>query len=659
MNKLIITEKHSVAAAFGDAFGIKEKNDGYITLNNGYLVTWCNGHLFKIDTDYHTKKDSIFPYFPDNFKYINSSPIASKQFAIIKNLLKNTGELINAGDAGQEGELIVRLILNEIKWKKWNKTFRLWTSEALTPEIIKVEMNNLKPINKYDSLYYAGFARQHADWLFGINMSSSLIRKMHSGNWSIGRVQTPVLAWIVQRTIERQNFKPKEYYTITVKFDTFSASLKEEEKLNKEQAEDIFKKIINKPYKVLSVVKKTVKQKPPVLYSLLTLQKDANKIYNFTAAYTLELAQKLYEEYKILSYPRTDSNYLGEGNKDLIKNILNKLKHKELISAVNNNTIFDNSKLSDHHALIPLAEQNDSISKDESKIFELVKKRFLAVFMDDYIFDTTNVSLDNSGYIFNAAGKIDKSLGWKSLYGADKDNVLPNLKVNDLLEGKPEMNQKFTTAPPAYTERALLEKMDSNNLGTPATQSSIIEKLKIRKYVDIEKNSIIASEKALSLFKYIGAFNFVSPEMSGKWEKELQNINKKQLNEKGYANFINNIKEYVKKSLDELNKISIVNNATPKMIEYAKKLAVINKVDFNLTVFDEVKEFISKYAPDNNGKATEPMLKFAKSLADKKGITLKDDSYEYIKKFLNANSGEVKNGTKVKRNNSKSKKRSK
>ena len=266
-NKLIITEKHSVAAAFGDAFGIKEKNDGYITLNNGYLVTWCNGHLFKIDTDYHTKKDSIFPYFPDNFKYVNSSPIASKQFTVIKNLLKNTDELINAGDAGQEGELIVRLILNEIKWKKWDKTFRLWTSEALTPEIIKVEMNNLKPINKYDSLYYAGFARQHADWLFGINMSSSLIRKMHSGNWSIGRVQTPVLAWIVQRTIERQNFKPKEYYTITVKFDTFSASLKEEEKLNKEQAEDIFKKIINKPYKVLSVVKKTVKQKPPVLYS--------------------------------------------------------------------------------------------------------------------------------------------------------------------------------------------------------------------------------------------------------------------------------------------------------------------------------------------------------------------------------------------------------
>ena len=437
--KVVIAEKPSVAMDLGKGLGNIAKHDGYIVAG-GYYITWAVGHLVEIDEEIAPKQWRLdtLPVLPEDFKYkVTADKL--KQFNTIKSLLKKADGVVIATDAGREGELIARLILDLADYK--GKIERFWTSEALSPEVVKKEFSRLKDGKEFESLYFSALGRQHADWIFGINMTRlATINASDKSVWSVGRVQTPVLKLIVERELEVRDFKPKPYWVLKAEFakdgKKYTGTLMNKDEkdstafFDKEKIESIFEEL--KPEKqgsIAKVKKEEKKQKPPLLHSLTTLQKEANQLYSYSAKHTLDLAQELYEAKKI-SYPRTDAQHLDEQKetKELIKKVLTKLGKESLVERIGTvgKNVFNTKKLTDHYAVIPqdLLTKNElsgKLTNEHYNIYILIARRLTGAFMPDYIYQTTAITTKVKSHNFISRGKIDIQLGWKELYKKDKN----------------------------------------------------------------------------------------------------------------------------------------------------------------------------------------------------------------------------------------------
>ncbi|HID79682.1 MAG TPA: type IA DNA topoisomerase [Aquifex aeolicus] len=577
---LILAEKPSQARDYAKAFKNCKKKEGYIDCGK-VLITWAIGHLFEINDNIAPKRWSLksLPIFPQRFK-LKLKRGAGKQFKLIKGLLKRVDEVWIGTDPGREGELIAREILLMAGWKNWNKVKRIWTSEALTPEVVKKALKNLKPAKEFDGLYYSALARQHADWIVGINLTRLVSLKANDNTvWSVGRVQTPTLRILVERENEIKKFKPTPYWVIKALFEkegkTFSGILvlskedlkalenqrgEEEEESqtfvgsaikDKNLAIGIYEEIKKFLYGVVEKVEKRLKRElPPPLHSLTTLQREANKIFGYSAQKTLKIAQRLYEHYKVISYPRTDSQYLAESNKPLVKEVLKKLGKEELLPAVDKvgNRVFNDKRLTDHHAIIPLEPPPERLTEEERNLYHLIYRRFIGAFMSVYEYEVTTAFIKVGNYLFVSRGKVDINLGWKGLYRETKKETtnLPQLQKGEKVKKlKTLLEEKKTHPPPRFSEGSLLKLMEKLGLGTPSTRSQIIETLKKRGYVTLKGKRLIPTSKALELIKLLENSEVTSPEMTAKWERKLEEIHIKGLYYKGYKNFLDEIKDFV------------------------------------------------------------------------------------------------------------------
>ena len=583
---LVITEKPSVARDVASALGLKFRGDRYEGTFDGalYVVVWAAGHLYEIDNEKLVPakpKWEDLPLVPERFVYVPRRG-AGKLISAVRKALREADCVVIATDAGREGELIARILLRQLGWKRWDATFRFWTSEALTPSVVRKTMRRLRRASEFDSLYYEALARQHADWEFGMNASIAASLKTGQRNVSIGRVQTPVLKMIVDRYLEHSSFVKKPYWLVKAKCrgSEFTATWfrpgrgqpgsgqsegSEDEpagaRLFSERDADAVLADLSGTDRLLvkRYDERTVRTPPPPLHSLTTLQREANSEYGFTAQYTLTLAQNLYEKHKCLSYPRTDSQYLGKNNEDLVREVLVNLGHEDLVEAVRKvgRRVFDDSKLTDHHALIPLAPCPPNADEDEKKVYRLVYRRFVSAFMPPEVrVKSEAVLVDPAGkHHFRAKGNRVVDCGWRQpeLYGKPEEVYLPHLKEGQevaLLKAWKE--KKYTQPPPLYTEGAVLKLMEKNDLGTPATRASIIETLKKRKYVYVSKGKLVPTQRGLDLVKYLGDKEFASPEMTAKWERSLSNIRKRGLGYAGYRDFVKGIVEFTARTVQEI-----------------------------------------------------------------------------------------------------------
>ena len=579
---LCITEKPSVGRDIARILGATSRHEGYLE-GNGYLVTWTFGHLccLKEPSDYsETWKHwsmSALPMIPARFgiRLINNESY-KKQFKIISELILKCDEIINCGDAGQEGELIQRWVMQKAKCKKPVK--RLWIN-SMTDDAIREGFNNLKPEINYESLYLAGLCRAIGDWVLGINATRlySLKYGERGQILSIGRVQTPTLALVVNRQVEIENFKPQDYYELkTVYRDIyFSYSGKKFEK--KEKGEEIINNIRNLPLTITDISKKAGKEAPPRLFDLTSLQVECNKKINLSAEETLKTVQSLYEK-KITTYPRVDTTYLPD---DMFKkcgptlnaltqykNLLEPLRGKKLPKS---KKVFDNSKVTDHHAIIPTGQPLPmNLTEEERKVFDIIAKKFISVFYPDYTFKQTIVSAKCDKYNFKATGKSVTSLGWKAVYlndspgdedtGSDKEDesILPEFTIGESGPHKPELIKKTTQPPKYFTEGTLLKAMETagssvededlrealkaNGIGRPSTRAAIIEILYKRGYITKERKSIKATQAAKELMAVIKEDLLKSAKLTGIWEGKLRKIEKGDYKPE---DFINEIKSMV------------------------------------------------------------------------------------------------------------------
>ena len=571
MKTVILTEKPSVARDFAQALNVRGNGgqDGFME-NESYIITWAVGHLLSPfdpeEYDAQLKKWSMqsLPIIPKEFKY-KILPKTKKQFDAIKKILKrdDVDKLIVATDAGREGELIARLIINEVKFKK--TSFRFWTSAALTSEVIKTEMKKIRPLKEYDRLYLAGISRQKVDWLVGMNFSRLATLKFND-LFSIGRVQTAVLSLLVEKRKSIDNFKPEDYFELKSAFE-FSKGIvnaywydpkkKEDEKRidKKEILDAIAKKVLNKPAKITLLTKEEKKLYPQGLYSLTELQRQANIQYGLSASKTLEIAQSLYEKYKCLSYPRTDSKVMATSSFDLVKSLVNKFQesHEEYFEkfepykvSLKNKVVFDDSKLTDHHGLIPLKSFNGDRNSFEFKIFDLVLRRFLSNFMKDHVYEETQLQIECEKENFKTRGKKILEEGFKVLEGKSSEEFIPNVALHEAGNcKKTEVESKKTRPPMEYTESSLLYDMTnparlvSENelkkifrtdvgLGTQATRAQIIETLIMRQYITREQKNLKATSKGVHLIDNLGLLpktkTMTSVEQTASMELKLQSM---------------------------------------------------------------------------------------------------------------------------------------
>lgn len=586
MKSLILTEKPSVARDFLSAFSgpqSKSNLDGYFETEN-YVITWAIGHLLAPfdpeDYDLKYKKWSLatLPILPIDFKF-KAQPKTKNQLEVIKKLIKRSDldRIIVATDAGREGELIARLILNESKSKL--KSFRFFTSAALTKEVIQQEMNKLKPLYEYDRLYIAGRARQRADWLVGMNLSRLATIKL-GDLFSVGRVQTAVLSLLVDRRKSIDQFLPSDYFELKTKFKFnnqnietywFDPKKKEEEKrLDKsDEFEIIQKKCLGQQaiIKVLNEVQKT--QYSQGLYSLTELQREANTRFGFSASKTLELAQSLYERHKCLSYPRTDSKVMASSSLELVKGLVYKFKeiYPEYFQkfvpykvSLKNKIVFDDSKLTDHHGLIPLKSFGGNENSPEGKIFALVLKRFISNFLENHVYLETEVEIICKSEHFKTKGRRILEQGFKILDGAEKEIILPDLALNQVgVFENSEIESKKTKPPHEYTEASILYDMtnparlveESNykkifrtevGLGTQATRAQIIETLILRNYVERVGKNLKVTQKGLFLIEKLESLpstkKLTNVSQTAQLEIQLQNMAEGETDDLGFLDYI-------------------------------------------------------------------------------------------------------------------------
>lgn len=601
MSKIIVlAEKPSVGRDLARVLGCAKKNNGYIE-GSKYIVTWALGHLVTLaDPEAYDKKYKAWnmedlPMLPKYMKLITIKK-TYKQFSVIKGLLnrKDVDKIIIATDAGREGELVARWIIEKAGVKK--DIERLWISSQ-TDKAIKDGFKNLKPGKAYENLYKAAIARAEADWLVGLNVTRALTCK-YNAQLSAGRVQTPTLAMIVQREEEIKKFVPKAYYKVQAKTEKFSMywnkSGGQVSTFDKNEADKIQSKIKGRTSEVVDVVKKNKKNYAPALYDLTELQRDANKIYGYSAKETLSIMQKLYEQHKVLTYPRTDSRYITT---DMIDTLPQRLKAvsfgaytrftKEILNKKINNTkaFVNNSKVSDHHAIIP-TEQSPSLSKlsnDELKIYELVIKRFISVMMPAFEFEQTTIKAKVENIEFVAKGKVVKAMGWKAIYDRNieerdedeneqnylKDQMLPKLSIGDKLKIQSSSLKEGKTSPPArFNEATLLSAMENphkfihvskehartlgetGGLGTVATRADIIEKLFNSFVIEKKGKEIYPTSKGIQLIELVPG-DLKSPLMTANWENKLGLISKGKLPHK---KFITEMRSYSEKLVNDVKR---------------------------------------------------------------------------------------------------------
>lgn len=566
---LCITEKPSVAQSIASILGASTRHQRYYE-GNGYWVSWTYGHLctLKEPADYTEdwKRWSLgsLPMIPPRFgiKLIENKNVEA-QFETLADLIKKCDEIINCGDAGQEGELIQRWVMQKAHCNKPVK--RLWIS-SLTDEAIREGFKNLKPEKELEPLYLAGLCRAIGDWILGINATrlySLKYRTDRSQVLSIGRVQTPTLALIVNRDQEIENFQPKDYWELkTVYRDIiFSAESKSFEK--EEDGNALVEKLKGKEFKVTDIKKKSGTEAPPKLFDLTSLQVECNKKLNMTAEETLKTAQSLYEK-KATTYPRVDTTYLPEDIYPKCGAILNALTdYYDLFEPIKgkklkkSKKVFDNSKITDHHAIIPTNQKKPSnLTETERKVYDLISRRFISVFFPDSKFEQTTVKGTVEKINFKTSAKVTKDPGWKIVYAKEtqgatsdeeKDNQSETASQNlaILQEGetgpqKPFLAKKTTQPPKHYTEATLLRAMETagaavddetlrealkaNGIGRPSTRAAIIEILFKRGYVKRERKSLRATKAGKDLIAIIHEELLKSPKLTGMWEARLRAI---------------------------------------------------------------------------------------------------------------------------------------
>ena len=601
MKSLVIAEKPSVARDIARVLGANQKNGGILEGKN-YVVTWALGHLVTLadpeeyDRKYEKWEMATLPMLPKEMKLVVIRQ-TGRQFSVVKTQLfrKDIGEIIIATDAGREGELVARWILEKAGCHKPIK--RLWIS-SVTDKAIKEGFANLKDGHDYDNLYRAAVARAEADWLVGMNGTRALTCK-YNAQLSCGRVQTPTLAMIAKREEEIRKFVPKEYYGISLETQDVKWTWRDEKTksfrtFSRERAEQIKGRLENAALEITSVEKKAKKTMAPGLYDLTTLQREANLKYGFSAKETLNIMQRLYENHKVLTYPRTDSRYIG---KDIVPTIKERLKacgigpYRKLAGALMNKPVqvngsfVDDKRVSDHHAIIPTEQfvQLDHMTNEERKIYDMVVRRFLAVLYPASQYEQVTMEAKAAGETFAASGKVIKSMGWKEVYedGADddledeaddekklKDQRLPEMKTGTRLKIlKTSLNTGKTKPPARFTEATLLAAMENpvkfmetrdkeavktlgetGGLGTVATRADIIEKLFHSFMMEKKGNEIHITSKAKQLLELVPE-DLKKPELTADWEMKLSQIAKGRIRQ---GDFLHQIRDYTCEIVDEI-----------------------------------------------------------------------------------------------------------
>lgn len=583
---LVLAEKPSVGRELARVLSCKQKHDGYMD-GGDYIVTWALGHLITLaDPEYYGDKYKkwnleTLPMLPQKLETVVIKG-TSRQYSVVKKLLRKSevSELVIATDAGREGELVARWIIEKADFKKPIK--RLWISSQ-TDKAIKEGFRNLRPAKEYDNLYYSALCRAQADWLVGLNVTRALTCKFNA-QLSAGRVQTPTLAMIVAREEEIRKFSPREYYTVTARLAAFDMLWKDKKSaqgrtFDKAKADTVASKIANGVMMVTDVRREQKRECPPLLYDLTELQRDANRRYGFSAKQTLNAMQRLYEEYKLLTYPRTDSRYLTA---DIVPTLSERLRsidispYSTFAKAVLRRGIHqskhfvDDSKVSDHHAIIPTEQfvELDRLGADERKIYDLVVKRFLAVLSPDFKYEQVTITAQCAGELFTARGKIVGEKGWKAIYDGiaeddeetdgEKEQSLPDINKGQTFRITTVKSGTGKTKPPArYNEATLLTAMEhpgkfiedsamrsvidsANGIGTPATRADIIEKLFSANYVERRGKEIVPLSKGEQLIALVPD-DLRSPELTAKWEQKLTLISRGALRQN---DFIDEIRAY-------------------------------------------------------------------------------------------------------------------
>ena len=566
---LCIAEKPSVGKEIATILGAKNRKDGYIE-GNGYFVSWTYGHLCTLKTpdDYtpNWKRWSIgtLPMIPPRFgiKVIDSQSI-KKQFNVIASLVEKSDEVVNCGDAGIEGEVIQRWVLHKAKCTIPVK--RLWIS-SLTDEAIKEGFKNLKDGSDYDLLYAAGNARAIGDWLLGMNATRLFTLKYanNKGVLSIGRVQTPTLSLIVNRFKEIENFVSKPFWELKTTYRDVVFNSTKGKFEAKESANDILEIIKQEEFEIISFEKKKGKELAPNLFDLTSLQVECNKSFGFTADETLKFIQNLYEK-KLVTYPRVDTTYLPDDMYPKIKGILEKLKPyaqftEHILKGKIKKTkkVFNNKKVTDHHAIIPTGEYPNSLRFQEKQIYDLITRRFIAAFYDDCIISNTTVIGKVNKYEFKATGKIIVEDGWRVLYpkknddkNKDESQIMPAFEKGEKGEHKPDLLEKQTSPPKYYTEASLLRAMETagkqvddeelrdlmkeNGIGRPSTRANIIETIFKRNYIRRERKNLIPTITGIQLIDSIKNDLLKSVELTGQWEQKLRQIEKGEYDAKQFV----------------------------------------------------------------------------------------------------------------------------
>ena len=584
---LILTEKPSVAKSFAEALTASWNKGGwYENSQKGIVITNCVGHLYELakpseyNENYRRFSFDNLPIIPEKYRY-DTKVTAEKQTALVTKLLQvhKNDRIIIATDADREGEVIARIVLSQAGIPTSQNCQRFWVSEALTPEVVRKGLSETKPWSEYTGLARQGFARQHADWLVGMNFTPYMT--LLSGNnetFPVGRVQTAILAAVAQRNKEVKNFVPTPYYEGTARLSDKTGNKTDALLINPDTGKTFFKEPTaylksaksfadtNREITVSAEVKRKTLN-PPRLLSLTALQKIAAKEFDYSASRTLAIAQKLYEEYKCLSYPRTPSDVLGDDDVSLFKEIFTKLKDSNEISKYcdekyitkDNKHIFNSKRLESHHALIPLSRLPASATQPEKNIYEVVTKHFFLVCMPPYVYDEKTLLVKNGEYNYRSIIKSTVDAGWKTCV-KDENEELVTFDENTAILNAVDIVQKFTTPKKEFTETSLLAFMENPTgemedeklvgLGTPATRGSILKKLEDDSYIRKEGKKIFATDKGIFLLKLLFK-NELTARIAGIRQTTLW---EKQLAESPEA-FEKSITEYIKKSVTQKQEI--------------------------------------------------------------------------------------------------------
>ncbi|MEZ5039309.1 MAG: DNA topoisomerase 3 [Saprospiraceae bacterium] len=613
--KVCIAEKPSVAREIAYIIGARTKQDGYFE-GNGYCVSWTFGHFCTLNEpdDYQPswKKWNMqtLPILPEKFdiKLIANTGV-KKQFGILKKLLKEASLVINCGDAGQEGELIQRWVLQLANYR--GKVLRLWIS-SLTPEAIRDGFQNLKDASHFDNLYHAGRSRAIGDWLLGMNATRLYTLKFGGFKQllSIGRVQTPTLAMLVERHHEIENFVPQPFWELQTIYREVTFNCEDGRFFKKEDGEGLLQQVENQPFTIVSFTKKKGKEYPPKLFDLTSLQVNCNKRFGFSADQTLKIVQGLYEQ-KLVTYPRVDTTYLPNDIYPKIAGILGQMTFYSQFTQsllghpIRKSKIFDDKKITDHHAIIPTGQQK-SLPPNDQKVYDAIARRFIANFYPDCIVSNTTVIGESAEVKFKVSGKEILEEGWRILYPKppqkpspaktdqlnaetpdekeEEIKILPLFTQGETGPHTPSLVEKKTQAPKNYTEATLLrametagknvddeelrELMKANGIGRPSTRANIIETLFKREYIQRQKKLVLPTQTGIQLIDTIKNELLKSAELTGQWEKELREIEQGTF---AAPQFIDNMKAMVSNLVTEVKNDQSTLRIAPQHTESNKQ----------------------------------------------------------------------------------------